>query len=60
MIAEIGEYNHREAILPLENGRSMSMIADSIVGNMDYPPGQDNSASLRAQEEQNALLREPK
>ena len=33
MIAEIGEYGRKEAILPLENRKSMSMIADSIMEN---------------------------
>lgn len=35
MIARVGEYGRAEAILPLEDKRSMSMIADSILQNYD-------------------------
>lgn len=55
MLAEIGEYNRREAILPLENRRSMNMIADSIV-NSGGSFG--NGASDDLLMEQNTLLRE--
>lgn len=34
--AEIGEYNHKEAVLPLENSKTMSMVADSILDNASY------------------------
>lgn len=35
-IAEIGESNKAEAIIPLTNQRAMGMIADSILENMNY------------------------
>lgn len=59
MVAEIGEYGRREAILPLENRKSMSMIADSILSNY-YPDGMigNNEHSDELLQEQNALLRE--
>lgn len=38
-LARIGEYNRNEAVLPLENDRTMSYIASSIVGNMDSRQG---------------------
>lgn len=58
MIAEIGEYGRREAILPLENRKTMSMISNSILSN--YPDGMvgNNERSDELLQEQNALLRE--
>lgn len=34
--AEIGEHNKKEAVLPLENKRTMRMIADTILENTNY------------------------
>lgn len=58
MIAEIGEYGRREAILPLENRKSMSMIADSIMDNRGGVSFNDEQISDELLQEQNALLRE--
>lgn len=58
MVAEIGEYGRKEAILPLENRKSMSMIADSIMENSRGTAFNDNQISDELLQEQNALLRE--
>lgn len=46
-LAEIGEYGRREAVLPLENRRTMNMIAESIMQNYNSSFGEAGSAGIR-------------
>lgn len=57
--AEIGEHNKKEAVLPLENKRTMRMIADTILENSNYGINDNftnNSISNNKQTEE--LMRE--
>ncbi|MCM1189365.1 MAG: hypothetical protein NC541_08720 [bacterium] len=59
-IAEIGEYNKPEAVLPLTNTKTMGMIADSIISNIDYNTAQNPgrySEEAELLRSQNQLIR---